>query len=84
MQLENATPIEAMRPATRSPNALHASRSAPLSAKLLKRGQLKTYPGFPHGMATTHADIINADLLAFIREGESSTESLIVATPTMA
>ena len=41
--------------------------SAPLSAKLLKNGILKTYPGFPHGMPTTHADIINADLLAFIR-----------------
>jgi len=27
---------------------------------------LKTYPGFPHGMAQTHADVINADLLAFI------------------
>jgi non-heme chloroperoxidase len=41
--------------------------SAPLSAKLLKNGILKTYPGFPHGMPTTHADVINADLLAFIK-----------------
>jgi non-heme chloroperoxidase len=41
--------------------------SAPLSAKLLKNGILKTYAGFPHGMPTTHADIINADLLAFIQ-----------------
>ena len=41
--------------------------SAPLSVKLLSQGTLKTYPGFPHGMATTHADVINADLLAFIR-----------------
>ncbi|MDH7974021.1 alpha/beta hydrolase [Sphingomonas sp. AR_OL41] len=40
--------------------------SAPLSVKLLKHGTLKTYDGFPHGMCTTHADIINADLLAFI------------------
>jgi non-heme chloroperoxidase len=40
--------------------------SALLSIKLLQNGRLKTYPGFPHGMATTHADIINADLLAFI------------------
>ncbi|MBL0372455.1 alpha/beta hydrolase [Rhizobium sp. KVB221] len=40
--------------------------SAPLSAKLLKNGTLKVYKGLPHGMATTHADIINADLLAFI------------------
>ena len=49
--------------------------SAPLSAKLLKNGTLKTYPGFPHGMATTHADIINADLLAFI-EGKEIGETV--------
>ena len=30
-------------------------------------GTLKTYPGFPHGMLTTHADVINADFLAFIK-----------------
>jgi non-heme chloroperoxidase len=41
--------------------------SAPLSAKLLKRGTLKTYKGLPHGMCTTHPDVINPDLLAFIR-----------------
>ncbi len=41
--------------------------SAPLSAKLLKKGTLKTYKGFPHGMPTTHAATINADLLAFIK-----------------
>jgi non-heme chloroperoxidase len=39
--------------------------SAPLSAKLLKNGTLKTYKGFPHGMPTTEADTINNDLLAF-------------------
>ena len=38
-----------------------------LSAKLLRNGTLKTYSGFPHGMPTTEADTINADLLAFIR-----------------
>ena len=38
--------------------------SAPLSADLLKNGTLKTYKGFPHGMCTTEADTINADLLA--------------------
>jgi non-heme chloroperoxidase len=43
--------------------------SAPLSAKLLRNGTLKTYAGLPHGMCTTHPDIINPDLLAFI-EGE--------------
>jgi len=41
--------------------------SALLGIKLLKHGTIKTYPGLPHGMATTHADVINADLLAFIR-----------------
>ncbi|MBY0324924.1 MAG: alpha/beta hydrolase [Reyranella sp.] len=40
--------------------------AGPLSAKLLKNGVLKTYKGFPHGMPTTHAEIINADLLDFI------------------
>jgi non-heme chloroperoxidase len=38
-----------------------------LQAKLLKNGTLKVYPGYPHGMCTTNADTINADLLAFIR-----------------
>jgi non-heme chloroperoxidase len=41
--------------------------SAPLSAKLLKKGSLKIYQEFPHGMCTTHADVINADVLAFIK-----------------
>jgi non-heme chloroperoxidase len=37
------------------------------SVKLLKHGTLKSYPGLPHGMPTTHSEIINADLLAFLR-----------------
>jgi non-heme chloroperoxidase len=41
--------------------------SAPLSVELLKQGTLKTYKGLPHGMCTTHAQIINPDLLAFIK-----------------
>jgi non-heme chloroperoxidase len=41
--------------------------SAPLSVKLLKHGTLKTYPGFPHGMLTIHADVLNPDLLAFVK-----------------
>ncbi|WP_285415165.1 alpha/beta hydrolase [Pseudomonas sp. efr-133-TYG-5] len=41
--------------------------SAHLTIKLLKHGTLKTYPGLPHGMCTTHAETINADLLAFIQ-----------------
>jgi non-heme chloroperoxidase len=48
--------------------------SGPLSAKLVKGSILKTYKGFPHGMPTTNADTINADLLAFIK-----TESARVA-----
>jgi non-heme chloroperoxidase len=41
--------------------------SAPLSAELLPNGTLKTYAGFPHGMPTTQAETINADLLEFFR-----------------
>ncbi|MBO1360825.1 alpha/beta hydrolase [Acetobacter sacchari] len=37
------------------------------SIKLLPNAKLKTYPGFPHGMLTVHADVLNADLLAFIK-----------------
>ncbi len=41
--------------------------SALLSVKLLKNGTLKVYKGYPHGMLTTEADVINPDLLAFIK-----------------
>jgi non-heme chloroperoxidase len=41
--------------------------AGPLSAELLPNGTLKTYSGFPHGMPTTQAETINADLLAFIQ-----------------
>ena len=41
--------------------------SAELSIKLLKKGTLKVYKGFPHGMLTTHADVLNPDLLAFFK-----------------
>jgi non-heme chloroperoxidase len=43
------------------------SDSGLLSAKLVKGAQLKVYPGFPHGMARTNPDVINRDLLAFVR-----------------
>jgi non-heme chloroperoxidase len=46
-----------------APFAVTAARSI----KMLKHGTLKAYPGFPHGMPTTNADQINADLLEFIR-----------------
>src|SRR5438046_3796249 len=48
--------------------------AGPLSAKLLKNGTLKTYKDLPHGMITTQADVINADLLAFFR-GEAGRRS---------
>ncbi|WP_298194308.1 alpha/beta hydrolase [Novosphingobium sp.] len=41
--------------------------SAQLAIKLVKKGTLKTYPGLPHGMASTHPDVVNADLLAFFK-----------------
>src|SRR6202167_3534489 len=41
--------------------------SSLLTIKLLKQGTLKVYPGYPHGMCTTHADAINQDLLAFVK-----------------
>jgi non-heme chloroperoxidase len=41
--------------------------SGRLSVKLVKNGTLKVYPGYPHGMLTIHADVINPDLLNFIR-----------------
>ena len=58
--------------------------SAPLSVKLVRNGTLKSYEGLPHGMCTTHAEIINPDLLDFIRQGASATEDLIVVTPATA
>ncbi len=48
-----------------------------LSAQLLKSGTLKLYDGYPHGMCTTHADVINADLLAFVR-GEPLSDDVVV------
>jgi non-heme chloroperoxidase len=47
--------------------------AGPLSAKLLMKATLKIYPGFPHGMPTTHADVINADLLAFLQRSQQAT-----------
>jgi non-heme chloroperoxidase len=43
-----------------------AADSAPLSAKLLRHSTLKIYDLLPHGLCTTHANVINAELLAFI------------------
>ncbi|MEU6670869.1 alpha/beta hydrolase [Streptomyces sp. NPDC046727] len=41
--------------------------SAPLTVKLLKKGTLKSYEGYPHGMLSTHPEVLNPDILAFIR-----------------
>jgi non-heme chloroperoxidase len=46
--------------------------AAPLSAKVVKGATLKIYPGFPHGMPTTNADQINADLLEFIQRSRQA------------
>nr|WP_315382218.1 alpha/beta hydrolase [uncultured Sphingomonas sp.] len=42
-------------------------QGAELQAKLLPNPTLKIYPGMPHGLLTTHADVLNADILAFVR-----------------
>jgi non-heme chloroperoxidase len=49
--------------------------SALLSSKLLKKGTLKVHQGFPHGMCTTHADVVNPELLAFVEEGKAARPS---------
>src|SRR6202012_1186976 len=45
----------------------HSATTSAFSWKLAKHGSVKSYPGLPHGMPTTHADIINADLQKFIQ-----------------
>jgi non-heme chloroperoxidase len=58
--------------------------SAPLTAKLLKNGTLKTYKELPHGCCQTHADLINADILTFIEGGKVATEpQLVVESPVV-
>jgi len=56
--------------------------SAYLSAKLIKDAELKVYPGGPHGLAVTHKEQLNADLLAFIRGSQApgQEEEMLVAT----
>src|SRR5689334_14981043 len=46
--------------------------AGPLSAKLLKNASTRFYPGLPHGMPTTHADLINADLLGFFERANEA------------
>ena len=47
--------------------------TALVSSKIVKGATLKVFPGLPHGMCSTHKDLINADLLQFIRQEQSST-----------
>jgi non-heme chloroperoxidase len=57
--------------------------SAPLAVKLLKHGTLRTYEGLPHGMLSTHPEILNPDLLAFIRGEQFAQEEPIGPTIPM-
>ena len=59
------------------------ANAGPLSAALLAKGRLITYTDLPHGLCQTHPDIVNADILAFLREGgagagEAAEDKLIV------
>ncbi len=56
------TPVEAI-----IENWWRQGMTGPLSAKLVQHGTLKTYHGYPHGMPTTQAATINADLLAWLK-----------------
>ncbi|TPG22319.1 alpha/beta hydrolase [Sphingomonas koreensis] len=58
--------------------------SAPLAVKLLKNGRLKTYQGLPHGCPATHPDLINADILGFIREEAGASQQAETAEPALA
>lgn len=49
--------------------------TALVSSKIVKDATLKVYPGLPHGMCSTHKDLINADLLEFIKKEKSSSQT---------
>jgi non-heme chloroperoxidase len=53
--------------------------SAPLTVKLLQNGTLKTYAGLPHGMMSTQPDLINRDILSFIRDAAQNTDGRLAA-----
>jgi non-heme chloroperoxidase len=55
--------------------------AGPLSAALLKNGTLKTYKDLPHGLCSTHPEIINPDLLAFVRGEQVAPDAL--GTPSL-
>ena len=48
--------------------------TALVSSKIVKGATLKVYPGLPHGMCSTHKDVINADLLEFIKQEQSKSQ----------
>lgn len=56
------------------------ANAGPKSAQLLKNSTFKAYPGYPHGMPTTNADQINADLLAFV-QGSSDKAQKSASSP---
>jgi non-heme chloroperoxidase len=59
--------------------------SAPLTVKLLKNGRLKTYKDLPHGLCATHPEIVNPEILAFLREEDVQAEQEVAtATSVMA
>ncbi|MEO7240095.1 MAG: alpha/beta hydrolase [Sphingomicrobium sp.] len=58
--------------------------SAPLTVKLLKHGTLKTFKDLPHGLCSTHPEIVNPVLLAFIREAAPVVSEQRTAAPAMA
>ena len=61
------------------------SNAGPLTARLLKNGTLRTYKDLPHGLCQTHPEIVNPEILAFIRgELVESDELVAVASPVMA
>jgi non-heme chloroperoxidase len=53
--------------------------SALLTAKLVRNSTLKVYPGAPHGMCTTHAEQVNADLLAFLKRDHGTATAKLAS-----
>ncbi len=53
--------------------------AGPLSAKLLKHGRLKSYKDLPHGCCQTHPEIINPELLAFVRSEDAAEQGALGA-----
>ncbi len=49
--------------------------TALVSSKIVKGATLKVYPGLPHGMCSTHKDLVNADLLEFIGKAQTSSQT---------